>query len=495
MLLNAQSVKNKKNQLEQLIFGFSTLPILLITETWLKTLDSNMYFACANDYTIYRSDRERGYGGVAVLIPRTIPSAALNRSVQCKDFETVWCRLVLNQNNIDIGVIYRPPRPHTPTMPKKLIDHLSYVHNSRNPTIVAGDFNYGGIDWLNNVAARQNGQNEFFEFFNDSGFSQLVNFPTRNQNILDLMFTNEVNLIQGIDIGQKISDHETVVAKLSIQFVSSGKTNFRDYKHADFDVIQNALNVVDWDSILTDDDPNISWKNFLGVFLPIIDKHIPLRTVSCKNKNNYSIRVKKLCTKAYNLHKKWKRLGTQQSHDKYLEAFRLAQREKRNESVSKEIKILKSINLNSFWNYVKSNLVYKSTLPCLLDSNNKIISDNKQKADLLNHYFCSVFVDDDNIEHNWSISESVSSLETVEITPALVHNKLKKLPSKLSCGPDGIPPFLLKKLASVLDVPLSIIFSKSLATGKLPDQWKHATVKALHKKGPRIWFPIIDQSV
>ncbi len=237
MLLNAQSVKNKKNQLEQLIFGFSTLPILLITETWLKTLDSNMYFACANDYTIYRSDRERGYGGVAVLIPRTIPSAALNRSVQCKDFETVWCRLVLDQDNIDIGVIYRPPRPHSPTMPKKLIDHLSYVNNSRNPTIVAGDFNYGGIDWLNNVAARQNGQNDFFEFFNDSGFSQLVNFPTRNQNILDLMFTNEVNLIQGIDIGQKISDHETVVAKLSIQFVSSGKTSFRDYNHADFDVI------------------------------------------------------------------------------------------------------------------------------------------------------------------------------------------------------------------------------------------------------------------
>ncbi len=141
------------------------------------------------------------------------------------------------------------------------------------------------------------------------------------------------------------------------------------------------------------------------------------------------------------MHKKWKRSGTQQSHDEYSVASRLAQREKRNESISKEIKILQSNNLNSFWNYVKSNLVFKSALPCLLDSNNKIISDNKQKADLLNHYFCSVFVDEDNIEHNWLISESVSSLETVEITPTLVHNELKKLPSKLSCGPDGISVF------------------------------------------------------
>ncbi len=101
--------------------------------------------------------------------------------------------------------IYRPPRPHTATMPKKFIDHFSYVLSSRNRTIIAGDFNYGGIDWLNNVASRQNGQNDFFEFFNDSGFSQLVNFPTRNQYILDLVFTNEANLIQGIEIGPKIS--------------------------------------------------------------------------------------------------------------------------------------------------------------------------------------------------------------------------------------------------------------------------------------------------
>ncbi len=153
---------------------------------------------------------------------------------------------------------------------KKLIHHFSYVISlvlpSRNPTITAGDFNYGGIDWLNNVSSRQNGQNDFLEFFNDSGFSQLVNFPNRNQNILDLVFTNEDNLIQGIEIGPKISDYETVIAELSIQSVSFGKSYFRDYKHADFGVIQNALKVIDWATILTDDDPNISWKSFLKYY-------------------------------------------------------------------------------------------------------------------------------------------------------------------------------------------------------------------------------------
>ncbi len=483
VLLNTQSVKNKKNQLEQLLIGFSTLPILMVTETWLKTLDSNMYFPCANNYTIYRSDREGGHGGVAILIPGTIPSAALHKSIQCKDFETVWCRLVLDKNNIDLGVIYRPPRPPSPNMPKKLIDHLSFAFDSGNPTIIGGDFNYSGIDWFNNVSSRQNGQNEFLEFFNDSGFSQLVNFPTRNQNTLDLLFTNEDNLIQGTEIGPKISDHETVVAKLSIQSLVSKITQFRDYKHANFENIQAAVVAIDWVTILSDTDPNILWNKFLGNFLPIIDKHIPLRTVSCNNKQTHSIRVKKLCTRAYNLHKKWKNSGTQRLRNKYLAASRLAQREKRNETLCRENKILQSNNVNSFWKYVKSNLVYKSSLPCLLDTNNKIVSDSKQKADLLNQYFCSVFVDDDNIEHDWRISEPTSSIETVEITPALVFHKLKKLPAKLSCGPDGIPPYLLKKLAAVLDNPLSIIFSKSLVAGKPPDQWKHASVKALHKKG------------
>ncbi len=79
ILLYTQSAKNKNNILEQIILGFSSFLIILLCETWLKNDDSNMLLPFANAFTIYRSDQERGYGGVAILIPKSLPSVAVRK--------------------------------------------------------------------------------------------------------------------------------------------------------------------------------------------------------------------------------------------------------------------------------------------------------------------------------------------------------------------------------------------------------------------------------
>ncbi len=210
-MINAQSIKNKKDKLENLLLGFPCLPILGICETWMKPDESNNLFPLADQYSIYRCDREKGHGGVAILIPGSIPSMAVHKSVQCRDFETIWCRLVMKNKNVDIGILYRPPRPHNQSMPNKLIDHLKRNIDSRVPTVLAGDFNFSGIDWVNNTSSRQNGQNFFLDYINDSGLSQIVDFPTRKQNTLDLLFINEPHLLQCVELGPKVSDHETIL--------------------------------------------------------------------------------------------------------------------------------------------------------------------------------------------------------------------------------------------------------------------------------------------
>ncbi len=128
-------------------------------------------------------------------------------------------------------------------------------------------------------------------------------------------------------------------------------------------------------------------------------------------------------------------------------------------------------------------MVYKSSMPCLLDNANKVVIDNKSKANLLNEYFCSVFTTDDDSQNKWQIDEPDASLETIAVTPVQVHHKLKNLKPKLSCGPDGLPSLLMKKLAHVFDTPLAKIFESSLSTGTVPKKWKEANVTALHKKG------------
>ena len=52
-----------------------------------------------------------------------------------------------------------------------------------------------------------------------------------------------------------------------------------------------------------------------------------------------------------------------------------------------------------------------------------------------------------------------------------------------SMGPDGIHPRVLKELAGVLAMPLSIIYQPSWLTGEVPTDWKLTSVMSIYKKG------------
>ena len=62
---------------------------------------------------------------------------------------------------------------------------------------------------------------------------------------------------------------------------------------------------------------------------------------------------------------------------------------------------------------------------------------------------------------------------------------LKGLNPNKACGPDKIPPTLLKNLAGVLAKPLTAIFQSSIDQGCVPEQWKKALVSPIYKKGDR----------
>ena len=49
----------------------------------------------------------------------------------------------------------------------------------------------------------------------DCGFAQIVNFPTRNNNILDLLFTNRPTLVQECYSTPGISDLEIIAATVT----------------------------------------------------------------------------------------------------------------------------------------------------------------------------------------------------------------------------------------------------------------------------------------
>lgn len=82
----------------------------------------------------------------------------------------------------------------------------------------------------------------------------------------------------------------------------------------------------------------------------------------------------------------------------------------------------------------------------------------------------------------------------IHITVNDIEKLLNKLYPHKAKGPDEIHGRILKDCKTSIVPILTIIFEKSLATGKIPTDWKHANVCPVFKKGdkhdPKTYRPI-----
>ncbi len=478
--MNVRSIKAKCNEIETLLLSYNTLPIGLFTETWLSTDDPDVLLPCHSSYNIYRSDRvgRRG-GGVLVMIPKTI-SSYITLSTASIDFESVWVNLLLGKHIwVRLGLVYSPPATNS----ESLIKYLEPILNDPISTAIFGDFNYPDIDWVNNNSPPKYGQEKFLNFVLRAGLQQEVDFSTRQNNILDLILVNEPNLVQKIRCGPLISscDHVTIEGCLSYRIPKYHFAVYRDFRKANYESISAELVLVNWaaclGNCLSADD---MWSSFLSILNRVLDKYVPLHRVRTVN-NFWSRRTDKLCKRVYKLHCRYKKTERKEDHEKYLEASRVAQRAKRAEKYKMENDILESDCLTRFWQFVKSKLTNKSSIPCLLDDKDNPVTDNIDKAQMFNEYFVSVFTPDNNCMCSLPLPSPSKFLSHIDFLPATVYVELCKSSNKLSCGPDNVSNFVLKNLSLVLAEPLSIIFNKSFVSSVLPLDWRSADVIPVFK--------------
>ena len=113
-------------------------------------------------------------------------------------------------------------------------------------------------------------------------------------------------------------------------------------------------------------------------------------------------------------------------------------------------------------------------------------ADPLAKATALNAQFASVTRPEDpllSIPPILTPSEPSACFTSVITTTAAVRRHLKKLPTCMAYGPDGIPNGVLKALAPSIAFPLCHIFNMSFTTGIFPCAWKTAKVIPIYKKG------------
>ena len=203
----------------KLRFTGTDFNFISITESWLTENDSTSTYDLPG-YTMYRNDRTwkknvtdskpKGGGGLALYVNDRFRSSEEELSVynySCRDIET-HCVLLKDMNDTSsiVCTIYRPPHGNLENffeIIEPIINRLSQKCHKR--LYVLGDFNINLLDPnLKEIS------NRLTELFMQYGLLNWIKKATRvvdKDSCLDLLFTNDYNLVKGYVIPFDLSDH------------------------------------------------------------------------------------------------------------------------------------------------------------------------------------------------------------------------------------------------------------------------------------------------
>lgn len=406
------------------------------------------------------------------------------------DSEFIFVDLLFSYNRkVTLGVFYRPPNND----PKPLEDLQAALQEfSTNELILLGDFNLPEIDWLNNRVLRQSDiYTLMMDIVQENFLTQLINEPTRDSNILDLVLTTSPDLVNHLFIGEPFSDHN------SISFLLSGTPYVKRksqkllycYGKADWDHLRSLLSYIPWHCAFFDSDINHNWACWKDLLFTAVDECIPKR--KNRRRSNAPWITKELivlCKKKKSLYNRAHRSNTTATWEKYRRL---------NNSVKKlcntarwsyikklALDLQENDNPKPFWNFVKSKRRGTNNL-ISLKVDGSVLTDDSSIAESMSSYFSSVFTTKDYV--NFPTQDCIfdKKLANIDCSVNEVKRHLLKLKPNKSPGPDHIAPCILKSCAPELAPSLTYMVNKSFSVGLLPDEWKHADITPLYKKGSK----------
>ena len=331
--------KNSKEKVEILKEYVKENNIILmnLTETWLdETIEEVVEI---DGYKILRGDRKnRERGGTAIYVHDKIETnEKLNISngkcevvaVEMPDIQTI---------NI---VVYRPPDTKSHEFNPILSEIQNLLQNLEKPEptiILSGDLNFPFVKWKRlpdnscsweykshtNATADEKQQFEgLIEVCGDHFMLQMIEEPTRKGNTLDLMFTNEVNLVTAVEVTESsYSDHDIIEISTNYSLKEREKCNREQAEDNEFKTLNFRAKSVKWKNI-TEMIEDIDWdqeiesrnsiagaKNMLEKFTKCAKENAPKRNTQSngskipKERKKLHNRIKMLKRKKHIAHSK-----------------------------------------------------------------------------------------------------------------------------------------------------------------------------------------------
>ncbi|XP_068704053.1 uncharacterized protein [Montipora foliosa] len=498
---NSRSIGKKLNELQALSIGND---LVFCVESWLNPNYLNCELLPSSaDFTIYRRDRKnRRGGGVFLAVKNRLPS------IRRRDLETdakiLACELRPDSRRKILAVVFYRPQDTDLEYLKQLKKTLLLASKAKfDQILVIGDFNLSEIDWQTGTAkAGDCLHNYFTKLVKDNYLWQLVDFPTRGKNILDLILTTIPTKVQHIHGFDDIicTDHKLISFELDLKVPKRLKTKrvVYNFKRADWSGLKETLRNTPWDACIVLDDADASLENWYDLFVAAANDHIP----KCKARSVNDLpwmdnELRLLLKKKDDARSKFKRKHSSSTEATFIELRRSAKEmlmRKKKEHAEK-LKASISENPKRFWSYIKSSTSDRPS-PNFLRDGHKLVTDIRDRANILNKFFSSVFNPASTASPTLSAPPSSGvgeKLDSIELTASEVREVLLSLDPNKACGPDNIPGSLLKNTAAEIAPSLCKIFNLSLSHGVVPVLWKRANVTPVSKRTSRLWQRIIDR--
>jgi len=528
--INCRSVCNKSIELRNLL-ETTKAEIIIGTESWLNpSIQSSEIFS--SNMNVFRKDRSSKGGGVFIAVSdKLIASLQTQLDTDC---EIIWVKIEISGSKSSyIGAYYRPNENDLKSL-ENLNLSLENLKKTNSNIYLAGDFNLPGIDWELGITkhnARYKNQHDLFlDILNDHNLVQIINTPTRGQNVLDLFLSNiPSNIINHKTLPSLgDSDHEIVCIETLLRPIRNRKNNVPkpQYNKANWGLFGDHMTVFH-ETFLNLDTDNMSvddlWSMFKSELSSATIKFVPHKVQGCKKLPWITKSIIRLIRKRDKLHIKIKKKGKQDLAGKYVAVKSSIKREMRKAywnyidsivSYNPEQGPSETRSTNKkFWSFISSRKKDNANIPPLKSFGNTY-SASADKANILNSQFKSAFSPPCplSLKHlcnialskltanNYITLEDKSNgsnvelqlkpdyaypMPNIDVTISGIDKLLSNINPYKACGPDQIQPRVLKELHSEIAPILQIIFNKSLHSGVVPSDWKNANVAPVFKKGSK----------
>ena len=459
--------------------------VICIVETWLDHNITNNELAIQG-YQLFRLDRNRHGGGIALYVHLSL---SCNILLTGGPFELEFISLSVSSQSsfckFCICLFYRPPSSSV-----SIFDNLCTTLQILNPVhfrnfLLLGDFN---VDFCNQTSYLYSHVNDIMLNFS---LSQIVSSPTRissssNSSLIDLAMVSNTDHLNQCTLIPPLSTSDHLGLSITLKWKVHRATASKSrkvwlYKHGNFELACRLINETDWDSILIGNDIDLIAQSWTDKFLTIMEQCIPHRNLRKRcNLPWLTKNIVQLIRKRNILFRRAKRSGKLVHFWQYKSI--------RNKIIcllrnSKKHHFSKLANASDkeFWKSVRLFNKKQDSIPPL-NSNGNIISDDKQKAEILNNFFASCWnsLEQPLTEETYHSFHSLPC-EDATVSADQVFHLISSLDTNKASGPDGISGQMLKSTANSISSSLAKLFSLSLAMGKFPKIWKVASVVPVAK--------------